>query len=133
MEPTVTAEPISIFIMMIRASGLMGVIALPLSTLMLFVGIIGLLVNKARTRFYCWILGTLIKFNLLSCALMFSFGITKYGQIAGPRFSGNFEEVFIVTLLDMMGGAALILFVTFLAFIVKTLAEIKPNYKCQVK
>ena len=130
MEPTVTVESASI-LQIILSSGLFGVIALPLSTLMLIGSIIGLLVNKTKAPFYIWILGTLIKFNLLSCALIFAFGITKFGQIVGSRIPMNFEASFIAVLIDMAGGVALILFVTLIAFIIKTIAELKQKNQCQ--
>ena len=131
MEPTVTVETTNSFITTILSSGLFGVVALIVSTLMLIGGIIGLLANKGKPQFYIWILGTLIKFNLLSCALIFAVGITKFRMCLGSSVPFNIESSFISVIMELMGGVALILLVAFIAFIAKTIAEIKPKYKCQ--
>ncbi len=128
MEPTVTVETTNSFITTILSSGLFGVVALIVSTLMLIGGIIGLLANKGKPQFYIWILGTLIKFNLLSCALVLASGLTKHGLITRHNHAHN---LFIDNLCEMMGGVSLLLFIALIAFIVKTIAEVKQKYQCQ--
>ena len=128
MEPTITVETTNNLMHMILSSGLFGVIALPVSTLMLLGGTIGLLFNKTKAQLHIWTLGTLIKFNLLCCALVLASGLTKYGFITRHNHAHN---LFIDNLCEMMGGVSLLLFIALIAFIVKTIAEVKQKYQCQ--
>jgi len=128
MEPTVTVEAITLW-QLVSYSGLYSIIAFPTSTLLTLCCIVGLIIHKTKRQFYVWILKTIIQFNLLMCALTYAFGVTKFWAMTKP-FGGMMgaKDLFLENICEMTGGVVVLLFICLIAFITKTLAEVKQKY-----
>lgn len=132
MESTVTVETITLW-QIIRFSGIFGVIVIPASTLLLCGSVIGLIFNRSKFLFYQWMLGIIIRLNLLAGALILTSGIHKLWMTVSHLSDLRSVEILVIIFEELMGGIYILLLIAFVAFLIKTITEIRQKLNAPIK
>ncbi|WP_168442402.1 hypothetical protein [Pontiella desulfatans] len=125
MEEALTSEPFTVW-GLISSAGIFGAIVILISSLLIIVSTIGLISNRSKSKFYQWILGVIVKFNLLSATIIFTAGIIKFIVISQTAMCFHYHSY----LKELLMGIHILLLTALVAFGIKTLSSIKQKF-CQ--
>jgi hypothetical protein len=123
MEETLISEPFTVW-GLISSAGTFGAIVILVSGLLVLVSTIGLISNRSRRALYQWILGTVVKFTLLTSIVIFTAGWVKFFVIMR---SGGMCFLWQNYLEDLLRGIHVLLIIALVAFGIKTLSHIKQK------